>query len=200
MILWLVMKVKLKLKLKLIELENYLENEPLEPENEPENEPEINTTNNVTTGTTSTTDNTELENTPHEIDKRRRKKKGNESSRSSNSESVETTKKMKHVKMPKRSGRVTSDMVYNRGKESKEESDSYLNRNIWYTVQYDDDNTSTIHDRDSVWTYIENAPIVEVTAASVPLTFIPLPCSSKRYPTNSTLATNANFDPWLCTT
>jgi hypothetical protein len=84
----------------------------------------------------------------------------------------------------------------NRGKVSKEESDiSYLNRNIWYTVQYDDDNTSTIHDRDSVWTYIENAPIVEVTAASVPSTFIPLPCSSKRYPTNSTLATNANFDP-----
>jgi hypothetical protein len=38
-------------------------------------------------------------------------KKGNESSRSSNSESVETTKKMKHAKMPKRSGRVTSDMV-----------------------------------------------------------------------------------------
>ena len=50
-----------------IELENNLENEPPEPENEPE----INTTNNVTTGTTSTTDNTELENTPHEIDKRR---------------------------------------------------------------------------------------------------------------------------------
>ena len=65
----------------------------------------------------------------------------------------------------------------NRGKVSKEESDiSYLNRNIWYTVQYDDDNTSTIHDRDSVWTYIENAPVVEVTAASVPSTFIPLPC------------------------